>query len=255
MGGDLQELTEGGSGQTRDFNGLMQHLHSLAKRYQGKGGLGESSSLGGGKDEEEKTNLPAITTEAGRQRDALLQKTRAIIDANKHLQLERAGEVHRFTSDNSQLIGEINRLRHEKVTAERRITDLEVALASSMNTGGNNTTQGTQGPGHSSSMSMNGPTTTPYLERKKNQETELQRVMRKKAENSLSGAGSCGAAGVGGQFALDRIRDQLPATGSVGNFPLTGANGGNSVTEQQQQSQEVLYTGGPIAPTNTFPAV
>ena len=58
----------------------------------------------------------------------LVNKSRAMMDSNKNLQGERAHDINRLTKDNSELILEMNRLRHEKTSAERKIADLENSL-------------------------------------------------------------------------------------------------------------------------------
>merc|ERR1711904_494216 len=69
-----------------------------------------------------------VAEEMGRQRDLLLKKSRAIAEANVHVNTERAHDFTRMTSENSQLIGEMNQLRAEKKSFSRRVKELETRL-------------------------------------------------------------------------------------------------------------------------------
>merc|ERR1712078_480425 len=62
------------------------------------------------------------------QRDLLLKKSRAIAEANVHVNTERAHDFRRMTSENSQLISEMNQLRAEKKSFRRRVKELETRL-------------------------------------------------------------------------------------------------------------------------------
>jgi len=103
---------------------------------------------------------------------------------------------------------------------------------------------------------------TPYLDRKKKQDTEQQRLDRKRDNNALPPKLGNGAdAGGGGMinnnssmmssvltantsqferegFNVDRLRDNLPLQGGM-----------------EDSVDNTIYTGGPIAPANKFPAV
>merc|ERR1711998_752424 len=69
-----------------------------------------------------------VVEEMVHQRDLLLKKSRAIAEANVHVNTERAHDFSRMTNENSQLISEMNQLRAEKKSFSRRVKELETRL-------------------------------------------------------------------------------------------------------------------------------
>merc|ERR1711904_435047 len=103
---------------TVGYEKLVKAVQDLIMKYtpkiQGKERAKDpdADALGGGEG-------LGVAEEMVRQRDLLLKKSRAIAEANVHVNMERAGDFRRMTSENSQLISEMNQLRAEKKSFSR----------------------------------------------------------------------------------------------------------------------------------------
>jgi len=143
------------------------------------------------------------------QRDLLLKKSRAIAEANVHVNSERANDFTRMTSENSQLIAEMNQLRAEKKSFSRRVKELEtrlmraerqglVARSSSAPDFDSEQRSAKQGGGNMSEARRTAPggaANTPYLRRKEVDESEVYKRQRQKGINMLPPVSEAGAEG------------------------------------------------------------
>lgn len=123
---DLQEILS-----SFDYETLMRRLQGVIAKYEHKMSGKKTKKA----DEEEAATadetsetMPLAMTEMQRQRDVLLKKCRAIADANVHVNAERSLDFKRMTSENSQLIAEMNQLRVEKGSYKRRVNEMETRL-------------------------------------------------------------------------------------------------------------------------------
>ncbi|CAD7948006.1 unnamed protein product [Amoebophrya sp. A120] len=245
---DIHAVGDEGQTANKDPTRLISQMKDVVARYEGKVNIYRSNQELA--EEEKRTGLPAITDEAMRQRDHLMSKAKAMADSTKFEQSQRKRDTARFTNDNSELILEMNRLRLEKTQAERKITDLEKSLYT-LSTENLQLSQ-MSGPGHSSqnrgsmhSSQQSG--STPYLQRKQKEEGSSQRLSRRKDMNQLPPQVKAPASMSNSQlvqsyeregFRVERLRDNLPLEGQ----------------HETMDSIDEIYTGGPIAPANKFPA-
>ncbi|CAD7930848.1 unnamed protein product [Amoebophrya sp. A25] len=268
---DIHAPAGGDASQTnnKDPTRLISQLKDVVGRYEGKVNIYRGTQELA--EEEKRTGLPAITDEAIRQRDHLMEKSRAMSDATKFEQQLRARDTARFTNDNSELILEMNRLRLEKTQKDRKITELEKSMyaLSSEGVGGsvmsgmpsslldNSLHNGSSRRGNGSMMAS-----TPYVQRREKDEANKQRVQKRKDGNQLPPKIVTKAGGSqltaskelhnSSQmlhsfekegFQVDKLRQSLPFEGVHEMSPAFDGGAG----------QDDIYTGGPIAPANKFP--
>lgn len=179
--------------------------------------------------EDDKISLPLITEEVMRQRDILLRKSKSMADVNATLTKERASDARRMVSDNTTLISELNRLRAEKKSYQRRVKDLEEGMA-----------RGNLGPVEKEEQEIvevkpNTTADTPYMRRKKVNQEQVYRLQVRKVENALPPPGALPKR----EERPEYVRKQ-PESLPTEDMPL-------------ETSEDNIYTGGPINPENSIP--
>lgn len=209
---DLQEVlgTPGG------YEKLVKAVQDLIEKFEPKiEGRERAQDQDSGKPGGGEAGL-AVAEEMVSQRDLLLKKSRAIAEANVHVNSERASDFRRMTSENSQLIAEMNQLRAEKKSFGRRVKELETRLMraeregllarsssapdfdpeqrSAKQAGGNMSEARRTAPG--------GAANTPYLRRKEVDESEIYRRQRQKGMNMLPPVADAGSEGPQGGKSL-----------------------------------------------------
>jgi len=159
-----------------------------------------------------------------RQRDILLKKSKSIADANVHLNQERTADAQRMTSENSTLISELNALRVEKKSYQRRVKELEAQVLFS------------DDRSQSPKRRVQKVCETPYVRRKQTGQEQLYRLEHKRMENTLPPR--MPRPDRGGMERPEYVK-KPPPNMDVENLPL--------------QKADEIYTGGPIAPDNSIP--
>lgn len=195
---DLQEVLS-----TVGYEKLVKAVQDLIAKYTPK--IEGKEKIRKDQDEEEKNTMLSgseglgVAEEMVRQRDLLLKKSRAIAEANVHVNTERAHDFRRMTSENSQLISEMNQLRAEKKSFSRRVKELETRLMQAERQGLLNRAssapdldpekRGSQRGGNMAEAARRtvpgGAANTPYLRRKEVDESEVYRRNRQQGLNML----------------------------------------------------------------------
>lgn len=186
---------------TIGYEKLVKAVQDLITKYTPKIDGKEKGSRKDQDDDEKKPRLGGgegvgVAEDMIRQRDLLLKKSRAIAEANVHVNTERAMDFRRMTSENSQLISEMNNLRAEKKSFSRKVKELETRLMRAEREGKLNRSssapefdpdkRGSQRGGNN--MSQTGPVgaaNTPYLRRKEVDESEVYRRTKQQGMNML----------------------------------------------------------------------
>lgn len=196
---DLQEILK-----TFDYDTLIRRLQTLISKYEPKILQKKPKKVEQEQQaaDEPSETIPHATSELMRQRDVLLKKCRAIADANVHVNAERSLDFKRMTSENSQLIAEMNQLRVEKGSYGRRLKEMETRLVQYERDASTGAGQG-GGPSHSSSApnllpqsSMRSPEmrrqrnvgdagSTPFMRRRMHADDEAAYRQRNKELNHL----------------------------------------------------------------------
>lgn len=200
---DLQEVLS-----TVGYEKLVKAVQDLIEKYTPKIAGKERLKKKDEEEEESHQNAPGaeglgVAEEMVRQRDLLLKKSRAIAESNVHVNTERAHDFRRMTSENSQLISEMNQLRAEKKSFSRRVKELETRLMQAERQGQlgqlNRASSAPdfnsdQGGSHRSGNQMGeaarrtvsgGAANTPYLRRKEVDESEIYKRSRQQGLNML----------------------------------------------------------------------